>query len=164
MKVFPKKECSICLDEISRKTIETPCGHAFCSPCYKQWSAYRLSLGDTASCPICRRELPRVEFTTRDLFELISNSRNSDVFEFAIDELYKLKSKEINSKEIPRVEIERFLDEIERFLISRVSRVSRETRRKALEILQVYRSNFQKIETRTRRLCTCCFVTFWLIS
>lgn len=155
MKVFPKKECSICLDEISREIIETPCGHAFCSPCYKQWSAYRLSIGDTASCPICRREVPRVEFTTRDLFELISNSRNSDVFEFAIDELYK-RIDELGSDAYicggkRRAEIENSL--------RKVRRISRRTMSMALRIIETYRSN--NYDRDVTKVCTFCFVTIW---
>lgn len=47
-------ECSICFDLLLDPVVGN-CGHDFCKHCYEQW----LQASKRASCPICRKQLPR---------------------------------------------------------------------------------------------------------
>jgi len=54
-------ECSICLNKPKYKDIKrTDCGHFFCKTCWDAWIGCSSSHGCQISCPMCRRENPRI--------------------------------------------------------------------------------------------------------
>ena len=45
--------CSICLEEIDKDALTTPCAHTFHKNCIERW------LETSDMCPLCRTESPR---------------------------------------------------------------------------------------------------------
>jgi hypothetical protein len=52
-----KDVCPICLNNLSKSTTKTNCGHTFCSSCYTTYVCTSVSSGRRLTCPCCRQGL-----------------------------------------------------------------------------------------------------------
>lgn len=74
------EECGICMENCTRMVLPS-CGHAMCNNCFHDWNVR------SQSCPFCRGSLKRV--SSRDLWELISNSGMIDTITLARENLMR---------------------------------------------------------------------------